>query len=144
MGDTGDWYRFFALATLALATASGGCAPPQSTAEKPAMRFARDIDRVATDLRDMSLVDTAAYRAWRWANALSFVEFGLWGRRDTRALNASRIGVAATLFGLQLAGVQADPAWRWAAPHAGALRDAATSGPLPTSALLTPADGLVD
>jgi hypothetical protein len=143
VGDTHDWHRFFSLAALSLVTASGGCSPPQPAAEEAAVRLARTIDRVATELRDMSLVDTSAYRAWRWANALSFVEFGLWARRDARALDAARIAIAASLFGLRLAGEQADPAWRWAVPHAGMLREAAESGPLPTSALLTQADGLV-
>src|SRR5262249_11325113 len=144
IGDTGDWYRFFASATLSLVTGSGGCAPPEPASPDPAMRPSGQIDRVANELRGADIADSAASRAWRWANALSFVEFGTWGRRDARAREAARIAFGATLFGLRLSGAQPDAAWRWAVPEAGGLRDGRATVSIPIRTLLTSSDALAE
>jgi hypothetical protein len=140
--DTGDWYRFFALAAAALLAASGGCLPPQPLPDGAALGFARRVDLIVHDLHDPALADNGAYRGWRWANGLSFTEFALWGRSESRTNMAARIGVAAAAFGLRMAGALPDPAWRWAVPRAGGWRWAANEAPAPIATLLTPADGL--
>src|SRR5262249_3942794 len=122
--------------------ASGGCLPPQPLADGPALDFAQRMDRVERELRDPALADNAAYRGWRWANALSFTEFALWGRSAPRTGEAARIGVSAAAFGLRMIEVQPDAAWRWAVPRAGAWRGAAAGSAVPIETLLTPADGL--
>ena len=142
IADTGDWYRFFALAALALLTASGGCLPAAPIAEGPALALARRVDRAATELRDPALPDSVAYRGWRWANALNFAEYALWGRSDPRTREAARSGLGATIFGLRMAGAEPDPAWRWAVPRAGGWRDAPAEAPPPVAGLLAAADGL--
>jgi hypothetical protein len=117
--DTGDWYRFFALATLAALSAAGGCVQPQVVAEEAALSLARCVDAVAAATRDPSVADHAAYRAWRWANALSFAEWTNWGRSQRRAAQAARSAIAATSFGLAASGCVSDPAWRWWVPRVG-------------------------
>jgi hypothetical protein len=125
--DSGDWYRFFALATLAAFTAAAGCAPPRPLNDGPALRLAWQVEAAQAALRDPAQADLPAHRAWRWANALSFVEWGNWGRSQPRAHDAARRAIEAVRFGLAAAGVATNASWRWAVPAAGALRDGRTA-----------------
>lgn len=120
--DPGDWVRFFGLATLVALTAGRGCAQPQAIADGAAARLALQVDAVAAAMLPAALDDGPAARSWRWANALSLVEWGDWGRSAPRALAAAEQGIAAARFGLAAAGQQPDPSWRWTPPVAGFLR----------------------
>jgi hypothetical protein len=121
--DSGDWYRFFALATLAAFTAATGCAPPRPLSDGPALHLAWQVDAAQAALRDPAQAELPAYRAWLWANALSFVEWSNWGRSQSRADAAARGGIDAARFGLAAAGFAIDSSWRWSVPVAGALRN---------------------
>jgi hypothetical protein len=138
--DTGDWYRFFAIAALAAFTAGAGCTPPRPLPEGPALRLACRVDAAQAALRQAGQRETPAYRAWLWANALSFVEWGIWGDSQARAHEAAHIAIAAARLGLELAGGRIDPAWRWAVPAASRLRDGAAPGACVAESL-TGADG---
>ena len=140
--DSGDWYRFFALATLAALTASGDCAPPQPLADGPALHLARQVDVAQAALRDRTQADLPAYRAWLWANALSFVEWGQWGRSQQRAQEAARHGAGAARFGLATAGCRIDPSWRWLIPVAGGLRRIGAGPAACIAVSLSSGDGL--
>jgi hypothetical protein len=139
--DPGDWYRFFALACVALLAASGGCLPPQPIAENEALRFAERVDQAVGAIAEAEADDAPAARGWRWANALVFVEHALWGRSDARARDAGRMGLAAAAFGLRMAGATAGAEWRWAVPRAGGWRSA-PGQPAPIEGWLARADGL--
>jgi hypothetical protein len=140
--DTGDWYRFFGLAALAALTAAGGCGPVEPLPDGPALRLARRVERIAVALRDPVVANEPNYQAWLWANALSFAEWGIWGRSQPRAMEAGRIAIAATTFGLARAGREPDAGWRWWVPRAGGLRPDDASVRDCVAEVLTPADGM--
>jgi hypothetical protein len=139
--DPGDWYRFFAIASAVVVAASGGCLPPQAITEGQALGFAEAMEVALGALDEGAPGEDAAARAWRWANALAFAEFAIWGRSDARAREVARLGIAAAGFGLRMAGVGAGEGWRWAAPRAGAWRELVTD-PAPVGGWLARADGL--
>jgi len=72
-------------------------------------------------MRDPAVADDPAYRGWRWANALSFLEEAYYGTdhggTQEEAGRESRDHMRGAIFGLSLAGYE--PQWPWLVPHIG-------------------------
>jgi hypothetical protein len=130
--DPGDWYHFFLEATMSYYSATGridsdtnGLANTQYGST-----VCGTLNGVADQMKDPNIEDSDAYRAWRRANALSFLEGGLYGgdyadspeqaqQETSRETNLHRRG---TLFGLEIARVDPDERWRWFVPKSGSIQ----------------------
>lgn len=123
--DTGDWYHYFVNAVPAYYTAAGaftadvpdsvgeGVGMSQSVRRGTALAF---TDAVQEALRDPAVPASAAYAAWRRANALSFLEGGIWGHNQPEVVSESRIHLRGATAGIAHAGGAVDPAWLWRVP----------------------------
>ena len=114
--DEGDWYHYFLEATVAYYTAKG-----RFSEDAPGMGFSysnvlgRAVEDTIDQLYDSDILESDTYRAWRWANALSFLEqakYGTdYGGTQEEAGRESRIHMRGTIMGLELAGYS--PEWDW-------------------------------
>lgn len=114
--DEGDWYHYFLEATVAYYTASG-----RFSADVPefGLSYSNALGRIVEDtiqqLYDPDIPESDPYRAWRWANALSFLEQAEYdtdydGTKE-EAGRESRIHMRGAIMGLELAGYS--PEWDW-------------------------------
>jgi len=120
--DEGDWYHYFLEAAVAYygATGRGNVDPPG-----PGLAYSNIVGRAVDDtinqMRDPGLEDTPAYRGWRWANALSFLEEAYYGTdfggSQDEAGREARDHMRGAMFGLSLAGQSAT--WPWLIPRIG-------------------------
>ena len=132
VGDPGDWYQFFLMASIAYYTATGRATDrdlPENITEQLITGLVRSTLQGMQKVGCMPEVPFGSMdsydAAWLWANALSFVEggmFGLQGDPDmseaiadvTRECNAHRTGC---LYGLRLAGKTYHPGYlHWWVP----------------------------
>lgn len=114
--DEGDWYHYFLEATVAYFTATG-----RSSQDPPGFGISyssvlgRAVDGMVQQMHDPATPDSDPYRAWRWANALSFLEQAKhgtdYGGNQEEAERESRIHMRGAIFGLELAGYSPD--WEW-------------------------------
>ena len=127
VADPGDWYHFFLMASIAYYAATGRVTDrnaPESVAAQLIAALVRSIfqgmlhveQRPEVPLTSMDRYDAA----WRWANALSFVEGGIYGESDTtQECDVHRKGC---LYGLRLAGETHHPGYlHWWVPRPGQL-----------------------
>lgn len=120
--DEGDWYHYFLEAAAAYYGATG-----QAQAGGPGFGFdyyhvvGGAVDDTINQMNDSAVADTPAYYGWRWANALSFLEEAYYGTdyggNQAEASRESRDHMRGALFGLSLAGYQAE--WAWLVPEIG-------------------------
>jgi hypothetical protein len=120
--DEGDWYHYFLEAAVAYygATGRGDVDPPG-----PGLAYynivGRAVDDTMNQMRDGAYEDTPAYRGWRWANALSFLEEAYYGTdyggTQEEAGREARDHMRGAMFGLSLAGQNAT--WPWLIPRIG-------------------------
>lgn len=120
--DEGDWYHYYLEAAAAYYGATG-----QAQAGGPG--FGIDyyhvvggaVDDTISQMRDPAFEDSPAYYGWRWANALSFLEEAYYGTdyggTQQEASREARDHMHGAIFGLSLAGYQAE--WPWLVPRIG-------------------------
>lgn len=113
--DPGDWYRFFAIASIA-AFASRGSIERLSGAASPTVL---QIDSLAQQFP--APTDDRRYAALAWANAIQFWEWGIYSRSLQAVRTSARQSLDAFRFGLRA--VSADPSspWRWSVPKPASL-----------------------
>jgi hypothetical protein len=114
--DEGDWYHYFLEATVAYYTASG-----RFSLDVPEFEFSYSnflgpiVEDTIQQLYDPDIPESDPYRAWRWANALSFLEEAEFGTdhdgTQEEAVRESRIHMRGAIMGLELAGYP--PEWDW-------------------------------
>ena len=117
--DPGDWYHYFLEAAAAYYGATGRADPGG-----PGMGLdyyhvvGNAVQDTMGQMRDPAIAETDAYRGWRWANSLSFLEGAYYGGdysgTQEEAGRESRIHMQGAIFGLGLAGQT--PQWAWLVP----------------------------
>jgi hypothetical protein len=120
--DEGDWYHYYLEAATAYYGATG-----RADTGGPGLGIdyyhvvGGAVDDTINQMRDSGYEDTAAYRGWRWANALSFLEEAFYGTdfggTQEEAGREARDHMRGAIFGLSLAGYEAD--WPWLVPRIG-------------------------
>lgn len=120
-GDPGDWYRYFAISTLATYTLHSATVRSVHIESGQAFDWANRLDRIAGMIGDSTLESNTGYKAWLWANAISFGEWGFWGRTQARASEASRLALHAARFAFANAQSPIAGRWPWFVPKAGTL-----------------------
>ncbi len=133
--DEGDWYHFFVTATSTYYGAEGklkfndsgfNIFHPLNSAYASSVDGA--IDGAMDQMRDKKINDSNAYKGWRYANSLSYLEGAKYGEDyngdQKETTRESKLHQQGALFGLDVAGEKADPSWRWYVPKYGAAADA--------------------
>ena len=156
--DEGDWYHFYLQAASSYYGASGELTFDDVGGFNP-LDYGRVVDRAIDgamaqmDALDAEATASDAHAGWRYANVLSYLEGAVYGAdhggtqaETTRESNLHRGGA---LFGLEVAGVEPDPDWRWFVPEFGAaqggiLPDTGVDMSQDTHQILTPQGGLVE
>ncbi len=137
--DPGDWYHFFLMASIAYYAATGRAADldlPENVGEQLITALVRSMlqgMQIAGYMPAVPFYSMNSYdAAWLWANALSFVEGGIFGanRGDdmTEALedvtHESGVHRKGCLYGLRLAGRTHHPGHlHWWVPTPGFLAE---------------------
>ena len=116
--DEGDWYHYFVTATAAHYAASS-----KLTYDIPqgADITGASVRNVAANMQDKSIKDSAAYRGWRFANALSFLEGAGYGGSQKEVDNESRVHLQGASAGLAAVGRTPGENWKWYVPKRGSL-----------------------
>jgi hypothetical protein len=132
--DPGDWYHYYLTATAAYYGATGrvdygdyGAMPNTKNT------VGREVNNIMGQFRDPDIADTDAYKGFRFANSLSFLEGAIYGAdysQDAAEAQAetsreSRLHLQGTLFGLDAAGQRPAADWRWNVPEAGSVTPSA-------------------
>jgi hypothetical protein len=109
VSDPGDWYHFFLMASVAYYAATGRITDrdaPENVGAELIAAFVRSTLQGMQNVEHVSEVPFASMTryeaAWRWANALSFVEGGMYGADDVT--DESGVHRKGCLYGLRLAG----------------------------------------
>ncbi len=95
--DPGDYYRFFAAATVAWYAAAKQARVPAVAATRSAEQIAQSIVDRARRMAEGSQEQTPAYRGWLWANALR--------------LGSCGVCLRGAVFGLREAGAEPNAGW---------------------------------
>jgi hypothetical protein len=133
--DPGDWYHFFLMASIAYYAATGRITDRNSPENFRARLIAAFVRSTIQGMQNVEQMPEVAFAsmppydaAWRWANALSFVEGGIYGVSDdmTEAMedvrHESGVHRKGCLYGLELAGETHHPGnLHWWVPTAGEL-----------------------
>ena len=134
VADEGDWYHYFVTAAASYYAASS-----QLTHDvpKPGTDFTGEaVAHVASLLQDKSLKDSAAYRGWRFANALSFLEGGVFGTKPQKEVNQeSGVHLQGASAGLAALGRIPGDTWKWCIPKTGSLLNVVAGGGVSSIAL---------
>jgi hypothetical protein len=122
ISDEGDWYHYYltAAATYYAASSKLSYRQPKQGAEDYTSYIGKTVSKVAGIMKDKSIRDSAAYRGWRFANALSFLEGAAYGNKGQKEINnESKIHLQGACAGL--AAVRRIPGenWKWYVPKAG-------------------------
>lgn len=117
--DPGDWYHFFLQAAVAYYGATGRADPGGPGLGLDYYHVVGNaVEDTLGQMRDSDIGESDAYRGWRWANALSYLEGAYYGGdyngTQEEAGRESRIHMQGAIFGLRLAGFE--PQWRWFVP----------------------------
>jgi len=120
--DEGDWYHYYLEAAVAYYGATGRS---DTDVPGPGLDYynivGRAVDDTINQMGDAAYEDTPAYRGWRWANALSFLEEAYYGTdyggSQEEAGREARDHMRGAMFGLTLAGQTA--MWPWFIPQIG-------------------------
>ena len=127
VSDPGDWYHFFLMASIAYYAATGRVTDrnsPEGDAAHLLSALLRSVVQGMLNVEGMPDVAVNSMErydfAWRWANALSFVEGGIYGSDDvTDECGVHRKGC---LYGLRLAGETHHHSYlHWWVPRPGEL-----------------------
>ena len=124
--DEGDWYHFFAQASVTHASVLNLVV---FDVEKRGGYWTLDyvtqvagaIHDTSEQMRDPNVTDSNAYKGWRWANALSYLEEAHYGDDNNEATRESKIHREGAIFGLKLAGSSYQ--WKWYIPKAGSAKN---------------------
>jgi hypothetical protein len=135
--DPGDWYHFFLMASIAYYVATGRTTDmnvPESVRAQLIASLVRSMIQGMQNVGGMSQLPFASMdpydAAWVWANALSFIEGGIFGafRGDDKTAAVEDVthecGVhrKGCLYGLRLAGKTTHPSYlHWWVPTPGEL-----------------------
>lgn len=123
--DPGDWYHYFAMAAATYNGAQGKIEFDHKRGLNYMGAVDGAVDYAMERSRDTGIADSDAYKALRYANALSYLEGAVYGldHNGTQAETnrESKLHRAGALFGLQLAGVKPKPGWQWHVPVAGSI-----------------------
>jgi hypothetical protein len=127
VADPGDWYHFFLMASTAFYAATGRVTDrdlPENIAAQLITAFARGTLQGMQNVEqvpEVPFVSMTRYEAaWRWANALSFVEGGIFGQEDVT--DESGVHRKGCLYGVRLAGMTHHPGHlHWWVPTPGQL-----------------------
>jgi hypothetical protein len=109
--DPGDWYHFYLMASIAYYAATERITDrnvADNLAAQLISAFVRStvqgMQRVG-QMTEVPLISANPYEAaWLWANALSFVEGGIYGESDNTVIHESGVHRKGCLYGLALAG----------------------------------------
>jgi hypothetical protein len=135
--DTGDWYHFFLMATIAYYAATGRITDmevPENIREQIITALVRSTLQGMQKVGYMPEVPVASMNsydaAWLWANALSFVEGGIFGATSETEMaeeiadvvHESGVHRKGCLYGLRLAGETNHRGYlHWWVPRPGVL-----------------------
>jgi hypothetical protein len=113
--DPGDWYRFFAIASIAAFASRGSIERSSGTPTLAVLQ----IDSLAQQFPASN--DDRRYAALAWTNAIQFWEWGIYSRSAQAARSSARQSLDAFCFGLRT--IAADPSgpWRWSVPKPASL-----------------------
>lgn len=120
--DEGDWYHYYLEAAAAYYGATG-----RADTGGPGLGLdyyhvvGNAVDDTINQMRNSAYEDSPAFYGWRWANALSFLEEAYYGTdyggTQEEASREARDHMRGAIFGLGLAGYQAE--WSWFVPRIG-------------------------
>ena len=125
--DPGDWYRFFATASIAAFASRGSIERSSGIPSRAVLQ----IDSLAQQFP--ASTDDRRYAALAWANAIQFWEWGTYSRSAQAIRNNARQSLDAFRFGLRAISVDPSGPWRWSVPKPASLNpndarlDASTS-----------------
>ncbi len=127
--DPGDWYHYYLTATAAYYGATGridyndyGLLPSYNNT------VGREISNVMKQFGH-GQAESDAYKGFRFANALSFLEGVIYGadyahdatEAQAETSRESRLHLQGTLFGLEISGNSPADDWLWNVPQAGSV-----------------------
>jgi hypothetical protein len=119
MSEPSRWTRHFALAMATAYAASSRLASSGALVSKFTLAFTDALESATRRMIDISQPPRADYRAWLWADALSFVELAGFERPEPELLADARADLRACAFGLIHTRADLNPAWRWHSPSKG-------------------------
>ncbi|MBW2635956.1 MAG: DUF4157 domain-containing protein [Deltaproteobacteria bacterium] len=120
--DDGDWYHYYAMATISYYRASGNLQTDNPSQLDPFTQFTGElVSRVADALRDSSVTNSPAYEGWLMANAMSFLEGGHYGQSQDEVNAETNIHIQGASGGLATVGRIPEEIWQWYVPKAGSI-----------------------
>lgn len=122
--DAGDWYHYYANSTMAYYGAAGrltGDVGAGTDYQSGLGMVMRSISNQQSSMGE-NFWPNDAYKGWRYANAMSFMEGGRYGDTNAEVLRESQIHRQGALLGLEAAGVTPPTNWSWNVAEAGSLR----------------------
>jgi hypothetical protein len=113
--DPGDWYRFFAIASIAAFASRGSIERSPGTPSLAVLQ----IDSLAQQYP--ASTDDHRYAALAWANAMQFWEWGIYSRSAQAVRSSARQSLDAFRFGLRAISMDSTGPWRWSVPNPASL-----------------------
>jgi len=131
------WARHCAIATATAYAAKSRLAPHDAPLTEFAITFTDAIETATRSMIDPLQTPKPGYRAWLWANALSFVQLADLQATEAELGVISRADLRATAFGLAQVGTAIDAGWRWYVPSINTVA-------LPGADRVSPAPSVLD
>jgi hypothetical protein len=126
--DTGDWYHYFVIALMSHYHAAGAVSSEHPFPDEAITRetIRRDapvgaMELVKNAMRDEAIAETPAYTAWRYANALSFLEGAAYGHSQGEVNGESSVHLVGAIAGIEQAGGDIYENWVWYVPISGSM-----------------------
>jgi hypothetical protein len=110
------WARHCAIATATAYAAKSRLAPHDAPLTEFAITFTDAIETTTRSMIDPLQSPNPGYRAWLWANALSFAQLADLQATEAEMAVIGRADLHATAFGLTQVGAAIDAGWRWYVP----------------------------
>jgi hypothetical protein len=142
ISEPSRWTRHFALAVATAFAASSRLGSSGALVTKFALAFTDALESATRRMIDLSQPPRADYRAWLWADALSFVELAGFERPAPELLAEARTDLRACAFGLIHTRTALNPNWRWHSPSKGTPLFVPANQPAPSPLVLDPAQEL--
>ena len=115
--DDGNWYHFYATATVLYYKAKGLLQPDVLSQHDLMTQTGGDlVIRMIASLRDTTVMATPYYEGWLLANAISFLEGGVYGRGQNEVNDESKIHIQGASTALELFRRIPESNWQWHVP----------------------------
>lgn len=132
------WARHFAIATATAYAAKSRLALQGAPLTQFVTAFTDAIELATRSMVDPSQAPKPDYRAWLWANALSFVDLAELPATEAELAMIGRADLHATAFGLAQVGAAIGAGWRWYMPSTSTVPIPGTGQASPSPAILDP------